>query len=67
MPISRKIERKTGRKYYRYNTGIKYYFTDKASAILAKRSSIKQCRAIKIKEAFINSNLFYTSYRENEN
>jgi hypothetical protein len=61
MPLERKIERTTGKKYYRYNsgtTGTKYYFTDRASAILAKQSAIKQCRAIKIKQAFLNHNMF---------
>jgi hypothetical protein len=59
MPIERKIERTTGKKYYRYGpTGMKYYFTDRASAILAKQSAIKQCRAIQIKQAFLNHNMF---------
>jgi hypothetical protein len=57
MPIQ-KVTSKSGKTYYQYNNMTRYYFNTPNTEIKAKQQAINQARAIKIKEAFLNQNLF---------
>jgi hypothetical protein len=57
MPIQ-KVTSKSGKTYYQYNNMTRYYFNTPNTEVQAKQQAINQMKSIKIKQKFLNSNLF---------